>query len=385
MAAKTTIGLAEGAVRELLQGRRFHQLSDPNPTTAADVTSTWTIPCAGKDELIFNNDGTYVFTAHVCFLGGNGQTLSRAGRGRWTLQEAQIVAGEWIALHLSQKAKASASPAVSATATATAITVPSTSSTSLLEPEDFVGKRLWQVVIHGPDLGQEGEAMDMDDVNECGVLTEFVDEAAADRPGAKKADSGGGDDDDDDDMPTLTGVASQSSDSKRIRTMTWWVDDVLSWTNEPWLGEAHARQQEHRRRNPKFPGLGKGFLNKQQRQPHSPDDAVAFSGTKDEGAVTTKALAATNAPLEFQEFENEAAPKGLAQEEAYNVRNRRTNRVNSEKRLPPLVPKRMDVRTSADEPPRPPHTYCGWRVEDLSMMFLCVFFVAVIYWQVRDD
>jgi hypothetical protein len=403
-----TSGLDEEGVRRLLQGRRFHKLQDPNPKSVTDVTSTWTIPSAGKDELVFHADGTYVFNGEVSFVGGH--QLFRSGRGQWLLRRTEVRSGEWVALRLAQVAEKKG-------------------RTLGCDPAEYVGRALWQVVIAGPNLTQEGEAMDMDDVAECGVLTEF----------ATDADGGGGDDDDDDDddddndMPSLASSADVGATDtptpgvgecrKRIRSMSWWVDDVLTWTAEEWLSPDESRKREHRLRNPLYSGLGRGFLLNNTSPsgvpiPASAADASAAAASiqfrkfdEDNGSSTVAgggtarqrrgganagdkssssppsattagpfaAAAAAAAALGSSSHSSPAgAPSKKNNEDQSNTILRGVTRHDRDKPLPPLVPKRADIETSADRPPPPPHTFCGKRVEDLALVGLSAFFFLFV-------
>jgi len=330
--AGTSAELSKETVRAQLEGKRFHQIANPNPVLASDVTSTWTIPSAGKDELIFHKDGSYVFAGEVCFV--DGHQLQRHGRGAWSLSQVEVKSGDWIATRLVQLGK-------------------------IDRPENIVGRSLWQVTIAGPNLQQEGEAMDMDDVSECGVWTKFATSTNNDSPQGDDVGIGA---DSDDDMPTLR---SKDTKTKAIDTMTWWVDDVVSWTSERWLTKAETQRREKERKNPKFGSMGRGFLNKRDSTHAAPTDKEnrLFGGSDQE--------------ISFSSFQGNAEKNTNQNETKSSSASSISSRSDHKKKLPPLVPQRMDVSVPESKPPPPPHTYAGKRVEEWIIIGLSVFMAVV--------
>ena len=330
--ATTTQKWDEEQVWRALQSRRFHQLTNPDPKTPSDITSTWTIPSAGKDELIFHDDGTYIFSGQVQFIDGQ-HLLTREGRGTWTLFQEVVQPGEWIAVRLASVEQRKTRKEVSA--------------------EAFFGRKLWKVQINGPDLVQEGQALALDDVNECGVETDF--EPLTKEEEAKAAE-------------TNTDVDARST--KRIKSMSWWVDDLLSWRNEKWLSTDDAkrlRARQSRQQNPKFKSFTKGFLNKRKQSGNDQQtdeaslDFVPFGGAPTSSAQTGK----DSGPVEVSNCTTTS-------ESASTLLKR--------KKLPPLVPQRSDIKSDVPKP-RKPHTYCGVRIEDLAIAFMLVTGLLFVYWQ----
>ena len=387
-----TEGQDEDEVWSQLQGRRFHQLANPNPQTAADITSTWTIPCAGKDELIFHDDGTYAFEGNVHFPYGH--ILSRAGIGQYRLFQDTVREGTWIAQQLARLAGGGRED--------NSRDENKNNQDGLCdakEPraEHFVGRVLWKVQICGPELTQDGDGLDMDDVNECGVLTVFEPEKqvtdakpmqsvnrSRDRDNGRESGS-----DMDMDMPTL---AIGGGRVKKIQTMTWWVDDVLSWNSEKWLSPDQARRREAQKRNPDYRGIKPGFLSKQTTRATETAGGVALIGTgdeKEEISFTQFAPPANNADSKRGESTVASRVEVGAKTETATVtvtntgaeiqglRQRYTGRKT--KVLPPLVPQRADKKLIETVPHRP-HTYCGVRAEDwLIFVLSALCFVVSLY------
>jgi hypothetical protein len=333
----------EVGVRGLLVGMRFHQLTDPNPKTVADVTSTWTIPTAGKDELIFHNDGSYVFTGNAHFL--EGHELTRMGRGQFCLRQQVVQLGEWIALRMAQLHGG--------------------------DPTEFVGRRLWRVDISGPDLWQYGEAMDMDDVNECGVQTVFSSDD--DGGGGGAASEGGGGGGAGGGSERGSGRGSKEHPRKRITSMSWWVDDVLSWTTQQWVSPEEQRERDELRRNPKFQGLGKGFLNRHQAQQQPRADAGGGGGGGGGEALQFTAFASGDGG---RTGGSATIDDGGSGGESQSLRARRISP------LPPLVPERSDLGRARVREERPPHTCCGTRVEDWWIYTMALVTLGTVLWNI---